>query len=55
MEINWFVIGIVAICAIILIVFLVRRNLKDEKDLEVFLNKNEHKIKKDEDEFNDGE
>jgi uncharacterized membrane protein YqiK len=55
MEINWFIIGIVAICAIILIIFLVKRNLKDEKDLEVFLNKNEHEIKKDEAEINDGE
>ena len=55
METNWLVIGVVVICAIILIIFLIKRNLKDEKELEVFLNKNEHEIKKDGAEANDGE
>jgi hypothetical protein len=41
MEVNWIIIGILAICAIILIVFLIKQNLKDEKDLETFLNKTE--------------
>jgi hypothetical protein len=53
MEINWIAIGILAILAVILIVFLVRRNLKDKKDLEVFLNKNEDLIKEEEEELND--
>jgi hypothetical protein len=41
MEINWIAIGILAFFAVILIVFLVRRNLKDERNLEDFLNKTE--------------
>jgi len=53
MKINWIAIGILAILALILIVFLVRRNLKDKKDLEVFLNKNEDLIKEEEEELND--
>lgn len=55
METNWFIIGVVVIGAIFLIIFLVKRNLKDEKELEVFLNKNEHEIKKNDAEINDGE
>ena len=33
MDVNWWEIGSVAFCAIILIVYLFRRNLKDEKDV----------------------
>ena len=32
METNWVVFGIIIICAIILVVYLIRKNLKDEKD-----------------------
>ena len=38
MEVNWTVLGIIAFCAIILIVYLVNRNLKDEKEVEKILN-----------------
>ena len=38
MEVNWTVLGILAICAIVLIVYLVKRNLKDEKEVEKILN-----------------
>jgi preprotein translocase subunit YajC len=38
MEVNWTVLGILAFCAIILIVYLIRRNRKDEKDVEKFFN-----------------
>ena len=31
MEINWLVIAIVGFCAIILVVYLIIKNLKDEK------------------------
>ena len=41
MNTNWIILGIVIIFAIILVIFLAMRNLKDEKDLEIFLNKNE--------------
>lgn len=53
MKVNWVIIGILGFFAIILIVFLVRRNLKDEKNLEVFLNENEDPIKEEEEELND--
>ena len=38
MEVNWTVLGILAFCTIVLIVYLVKRNLKDEKDVEKILN-----------------
>ena len=38
MEVNWTVLGILAICVIVLIVYLVKRNLKDEKEVEKILN-----------------
>ncbi|HOZ75069.1 MAG TPA: hypothetical protein PLS51_02960 [Flavobacterium sp.] len=55
MEANWLVIGVVIACAAILVVFLVKRNLKDEEELEDFLNKNDHPIKKEETEINDNQ
>ena len=45
MEINWTVLGIVAFCAIILIVYLFRENLKDKKEVTKFFNE-EIKTKK---------
>lgn len=54
MEINSITIGIVVSFAIILVFVLVRRNNKDEKDLERFLNENESPIEeKEDDELND--
>ena len=38
MEINWIIIGIVAIGLIGLVVFLIKQNLKDKKELENTLN-----------------
>ena len=38
MEVNWTVLGIVAFCAIILIVYLIRKNLKDKEDTTKFFN-----------------
>jgi len=52
MEINWLIIGVVVVFAIILIIFIIKRNLKDEKELETFLNKNELPLEEDEDEAN---
>ena len=40
MEINWVTISILIICAIVIIYFIVKRNYKDEKDFEDYLNKN---------------
>lgn len=53
MEANWIVISIVLIFSIILIVFLIWRNQKDEKDLENFLNENETPYGEEEEEIND--
>lgn len=53
MEVNWTVLGIVAFCAIILIVYLIWKNLKDKKEVEKFFNeeiKTEKKFELDEDE-----
>ena len=55
MEANWTALGIIAFCAIILIVYLIRKNLKDKKEVTKFFNE-EIKTKKkieldDEDEF----
>jgi len=36
MEANWMVLSIVAFCAIILIVYLIRRNLKDKDEATKF-------------------
>lgn len=38
MDINWLVLGIISVAVIILIVFLVVRNLKDKKELTDLLN-----------------
>lgn len=38
---NWIIISVVVFFAIVLIVYLAMRNLKDEKDLEQFLNEKE--------------
>ncbi len=52
MEINWFLVGIVVVFAILLILFIIRRNLRDEKELEHFLNENNRPLDEEEDEPN---
>lgn len=39
MDINWIIVGIVVICCLILVYFLIKRNRKDEKEYEEFLSK----------------
>ena len=46
METNWTYIGIIAFCAVILIVYLIRKNLKDKNEVTKFFNE-EIKDKKD--------
>jgi len=54
MEINWIIISIVPACVIVLFIFLINRNAKDEKDLSKLLDKNDDMIiNKDDAEFND--
>jgi len=52
MELNWMTLGIVIIVILLLIFFLIQQNLKDEKELEKYLNDNDVPIEKDEDELN---
>lgn len=52
MDANWYIIGGIVLLGIVLIVFLIIKNHKDQKDLETFLN-NEFEIEdKEEDEVN---
>lgn len=51
-EINWYIIGVVAIVAVVLVFFLIKTNSKDEKDFETFLNKNDIPIDIEEEEAN---
>jgi uncharacterized integral membrane protein len=53
MEINWYILGGVIIMAIVLVVFLIVKNNKDEKELETFLNKEFEIEDKEDDEVND--
>ena len=45
---NWYVIIIVGVVLVALIVFLVRRNMKDEKEFETQLKNDYHKTKDEE-------
>jgi hypothetical protein len=38
MEVNWTVLGIIAFCAVILIVYLIKKNLKDKKEVTKLFN-----------------
>jgi hypothetical protein len=38
MEVNWMVIGLVVLCGIILVVYLIKQNLEDKEDVTKFLN-----------------
>jgi len=38
MEVNWTVLGVIAFCAVILIVYLIRRNMKDKEEVTKFFN-----------------
>lgn len=38
MEINWIIIAIVLICAIALILYLIKKNQKDKKEVTKFFN-----------------
>ena len=53
METNWITIGIVAMLGIMLIIFLVAKNLKDEKDVEAYFNNESSNFQEEEEEWND--
>jgi preprotein translocase subunit YajC len=52
MELNWITIGVMLALVIAVVFFLIKRNYKDEKEYENFLNDNDLPIEKDEDEAN---
>lgn len=54
MKINWVLISIVIFFALLLITFLIKRNRKDEKNLEKFYNK-QSKLEENESELNEDE
>lgn len=54
MEVNWTILGIIAFCVIIIIVSLIRKNLKDKKEVEKFFNqdiKPQKRLESDDDEL----
>lgn len=53
MEANWLIIGAVVVLSIILLIFLIKRNIKDEKDTVNHFNEQDSYFKDDESEFND--
>ena len=52
MEANWMVLCIIAFCAIILIVYMIRRNLQDKEEVTKYFNE---EVKTDKDFDNDEE
>jgi len=52
MEVNWTVLGIIAFCAIILIVYLIKRNMTDKEEVMKFFNE---EVKTDKEFDNDDE
>ncbi|MGC4041624.1 MAG: hypothetical protein QM710_12780 [Flavobacterium sp.] len=53
MQVNWIIIGIVIILGILLVIYLIRHNLKDEKDVTEHFNQQSSHFADDEDEAND--
>ena len=41
METNWIILIIVLVCAVALILYLIRRNMKDKDDVVKFMNESE--------------
>jgi len=41
MEINWIILIIVLVCAVILIIYLIKRNMKDKEDVVSSMNETE--------------
>jgi hypothetical protein len=50
MEGNWIFLGVIAFCAVIAIIFFIRKNLKDKKEAEKFFNE---EIRRKKDKFSD--
>lgn len=50
---NWIIVGLVLLCALVLIVFLVRKNQKDKKKYSNFLNKDYKKAAEEDSDLDD--
>ena len=55
MQPNWIIIGVVIILGIILVVYLIRRNLKDEKEVTEHFNQQSSHFTTEEEEANDNQ
>lgn len=53
METQWIVIGGVLLAAIVLVVYLIRQNNKDEKDVTAFFNRDQRNTHEEDSERND--
>lgn len=53
MEINWIIVGMVLLGVLILIVFLIRKNQKDKKKYNDFLNKDYKKSAEEDSDLDD--
>lgn len=51
MQVNWIIIAIVVLIAIVIIFFTVRKNLKEKKKLEDFLQHKPTESKEDQEEY----
>ena len=47
METNWIILIIVLVCAVALILYLIKRNMKDKEDVVKFMNETEIETKED--------
>lgn len=53
MQVNWLIIGFVVVFAILLLIFLISKNIKDEEETMDHFNQQDSYFKDDETEFND--
>lgn len=55
MQPNWIIIGIVIVLGILLVIYLIRRNLKDEKEVTEHFNEQSSLFSKEDEEANDNQ
>lgn len=53
MEMNWIIVGLLLLCVLVLIVFLVWKNQKDKKKYTDFFNKNYKKTAEEDSDLDD--
>jgi len=55
MQPNWIIIGIVIVLGLLLVIYLIRRNLKDEKEVTEHFNEQSSLFPHEEEEANDNQ